>query len=291
METCVQFLACPVCGAELARAGNVLRCARSHAFDLSREGYVNLLLSHHRSGRIAGDAKPMLRARRRFLERGHYLPLSDALNERVHAHLDARPLAQGMRSILDVGCGEGYYMGRLKAHLERRLVSQRLCYFGMDLSKEAARLAAGKYDGIRFFVGDVNHRILLADRAVHVLLNVFAPRNPAEFERVAAPGALLLVVIPNPGHLAHLREALDLLEIEEHKRDHVVQQFAPHFTPAGEHVVAYGIELEGEDLHDLVAMTPNYWHSEPSTWEQVHGMGRMRVEVSFTVLEFLCGER
>jgi hypothetical protein len=34
-------------------------------------------------------------------------------------------------------------------------------------------------------------------------------------------------------------------------------------------------------------MTPNYWHSEPSTWERLQGMGGTRVAVSFTILEFL----
>ena len=63
---------CPVCGAALIRTDGSFRCRRSHTFDVAGEGYVNLLVRPKR--KILGDAKEMLRARRRFLSAGHWPP-------------------------------------------------------------------------------------------------------------------------------------------------------------------------------------------------------------------------
>jgi len=64
---CVQPLICPVCGASLAKANNTLKCPQSHSFDISREGYVNLLLTGQKKPKILGDTKDMVRARRNFI--------------------------------------------------------------------------------------------------------------------------------------------------------------------------------------------------------------------------------
>src|SRR5579859_299613 len=68
------ILTCPICRAPLSESGRTLRCPRGHAYDVTREGYVNLLARQR-----PGDTREMLTARRRFLERGHYGALSDAL--------------------------------------------------------------------------------------------------------------------------------------------------------------------------------------------------------------------
>jgi SAM-dependent methyltransferase len=282
-ESCVQFLICPVCGAHLAKVGGTLKCSRAHAFDIAREGYVNLLLAGRKRPKVLGDTKEMLRARRDFLDCGFYSPLSDAINERVYNHLvDVSSLV----CVADVGCGEGYYVGRLKHHLDSRLGRDDICYFGLDVSKEAARLAAKRYKDMRFVVASVTQKVLFADHVVRVLLNVFAPRNPVEFDRVIAEDGMLLVVIPGPGHLASLRLELDLLGIEADKRQRVVEQFSSAFRLAGERTIAYEVHLDGDELLNLIQMTPNYWHSSSETWDGVRAMGSVQTEASFTVLEF-----
>ncbi len=69
------MLRCPDCNATLELSGRSLICPKGHSFDLAREGYANLSRS-----RRTGDSKEMLHARRRFLEAGHYEPLSDLVN-------------------------------------------------------------------------------------------------------------------------------------------------------------------------------------------------------------------
>src|SRR5450755_2086683 len=98
----VSLLACPLCHSGLRQVDTALTCANKHTFDIAREGYVNLLLQKR-----SGDVKEMLRARRNFLERGFYQPLSAAVNELVCTYLQDM---QGPLHMLDAGCGEGYYL-------------------------------------------------------------------------------------------------------------------------------------------------------------------------------------
>jgi len=286
---CVQPLICPVCGASLAKANNTLKCPQSHSFDISREGYVNLLLTGQKKPKILGDTKDMVRARRNFLDQSFYSPLSDAINEYVYNHLvggsetndDPLPIC-----VAEVGCGEGYFIGRLKHRLDNRLEAGNICYFGMDISREAVRLAAKRYREIRFFVANVNKKILFSDHSIRVLLNIFAPRNAGEFDRVMTGDGMLLVAIPGPGHLANLRSDLGLLGIEPNKQGRVVEQFAGTFKLAEKRTMEYEMHLSGEELCDLVGMTPNYWHISEETWDGIKARKRVQTEASFTILTF-----
>ena len=327
METHASLLLCPVCGAGLSTAGKTLQCSKSHSFDIAREGYVNLLLRDRKSSRLLGDKREMLEARRRFLSRDFYRPLSDALNERIDHYLTRTSKPEEKFSpvcILEVGCGEGYYLGRLNGHLDRltgpgsreKIGASQLClaggadstrlawyacgsppifsqlpdqfrYFGMDISKEAVKLAAKQYKGIGFFAADVKRKILMADHSVRVLLNIFAPRDAAEFDRVVAKQGLLLMVIPSPRHLANLRSELGLLAIEANKRERVIENFGGAFKLVDERTIEYDMQLSSEELRDLITMTPNYWHGVPNQCGSAFaGKQRVKTTASFTILQF-----
>ena len=93
---------CPVCKAPLNREANTYRCSGNHCFDVSKYGYVNLLMSQQSSKKRHGDDSLMVVARRSFLQKGYYKPLRDALCECVKSNVS------GCSVIADIGCGEGY---------------------------------------------------------------------------------------------------------------------------------------------------------------------------------------
>ncbi len=257
-------LVCPICDAPLSRSGASLRDSAGHTFDLAREGYVNLQPSHHRSRGIDGDLPSMLQARRRFLEAGHYAPLLALLAEQVAGAIDARAArgATGPTSVLEVGCGEGYYLGGVQRFACERADCAHVRFLGSDIAKAAVKLAARAYPDATFFVADLNRRLYVEDASVTVLLDVFAPRNPEEFARVLEPGGRLLVVVPAPEHLASARERLGLLGIEPDKEGKVIERFSAGFELADRQRLAYPIFLGARDLDDLVAMGPNEFHRE-----------------------------
>jgi 23S rRNA (guanine745-N1)-methyltransferase len=233
---CLHLLRCPVCHTHLEREGAILRCTHSHSFDIAREGYVNLLRKKQ-----TGDTKEMVQARRSFLERGFYQPLADTLNMLVSTYLreQAAPI-----NVLDAGCGEGYYLGRLQQSLPQQ---DQICLLGLDVAKDAIRMAAKRYPAATFVVANLKECLVVADESIHVLLNIFAPRNPAEFARVMMRAGRLIVVIPGAEHMAQLRSTLPLLQIEENKQQHVVEQFAPYFTLLDALPVSYELALQGDE--------------------------------------------
>ena len=273
-------LTCPVCGQDLHQRAASLCCASGHAFDIAREGYVNLHVPQHRAKGIQGDPLAMVQARRRFLDAGHYLPLSEALIGCVNALVRERGGAFHAR-VIEVGCGEGYFISALAKRLDPR---KRAIFAGTDISKSAIRLAAKRHRDILFFVADVNRSIYLRTGSMSLLLDVFAPRNSREFARVLEPGGAALIVIPSDRHLVSLREALGLIGIESEKERRVVERFAGDFQLEDRQLVQFPLRLGGEAVKDLVDMGPNYWHHAPG--QPTTAGGQFETEASFVVLRF-----
>ena len=272
----MQLLVCPICNNPLEQNDTSLKCSNSHSFDISSEGYVNLLRK-----KLPGDAKEMLMARREFLEHGHYQPLSDLINDLVYTHM---PLSSSPPTILDAGCGEGYYIGRLQQSLLAHDYPAQC--IGLDISKDAVRMAAKRHKQVCFVVANIKERLVFVDAAMQVVLNIFAPRNPAEFARVLAPGALLLVIIPGSDHLHQLRSALHLLNIEEDKEQKVIAQFAPFFDFVTSSPLNYPLQLDHKEILQAVMMTPNYWHLSQEVRAMVEKMKSIETTVSFSGLVF-----
>lgn len=278
-----QYLVCPICATHFISTGRVLTCMNAHTFDMAKAGYVNFLQK-----KAAGDTKEMVLARHNFFAQGHYHPISNAVNEIVCSHLsdEARWQHRSPAVMLDAGCGEGYYLSRLQTHLAAWHV--QMLYLGFDVSKEAVRLAAKQCRDAFFVVANLKERLALVERSVHVILSIFAPRNPMEFARVMAPNGLLLVVIPAPTHLHQLRSVLHLIRIEEDKQHHVMTQFTAQglFRLETTTTVTYELHLRENDILRLVTMTPNYWHFTEKLYQAVSHLSEIRTEVACLCLTF-----
>ena len=189
-------------------------------------------------------------------------------------------------TMLDAGCGEGYYLGQLQCALEQQLPDAHIDYLGLDIAKEAMRMAAKRYKGVHFLVANLKERLVFANDALHILLNIFAPRNVEEFARILTLGGIALVVIPAPQHLRQLRETLSLLSIEEHKQEHVIEQFTSHFTYIGATSVHSTLRLNNQEILQAVMMTPNYWHLSGDVKSVMSAMNKIETEIAFTCLLF-----
>lgn len=278
-RSCCSLLLCPVCAASLSDQGRTFVCANRHSFDVAREGYVNLLA---RQG--LGDSKEMLLARRRFLGAGHYTPLSDAVNTLAAEHLQMQD-AQAPLAILDAGCGEGYYLQRIAESFQQLAVPES-CFIGLDSAREAIRLATRRDPALCWVVGDIWRRIPLVSSSCAVLLNIFAPRNIAEFARVVAPGGLALIVIPAEDHLSDLRSLITLVNIEFGKQERIIADLAGSFEPLVVRDLAYDLTLSGVEASDLVTMSPSSRHVTREDLESLQSRSEVRANVHLTILVF-----
>src|SRR5699024_6366723 len=92
---------------------------------------------------------------------------------------------------------------------------------GVDASKPAVRAAARAHPRAAAVLADAWGGLPLADASAHLIMSVFAPRNSAAYRRVLAPGGAVLVVAPQPGHLAELVEALGLVRVDDRKGERI----------------------------------------------------------------------
>ena len=226
----------------------------------------------------------MLLARRSFLARGHYRPLVNTIGALIIEHLAnmAGNFPADRCGILDVGCGEGYYLDDLRAYINHHNVT----YLGMDIAKDAVRLAAKRRHDLHVAVADINAPLPFADRSLSVLLNIFAPHHPREFARILAPAGTLVVVIPTPNHLSNLRAALPLLGIEEEKQRRTIARFSGFFETMAITTIEYEIDLSNAELLDLVHMTPSARHLAPAAIDTMGKMESVRTAVGFDTLTF-----
>ncbi|GAA0817040.1 putative RNA methyltransferase [Spirilliplanes yamanashiensis] len=241
LDTIVAALRCPVCRGTLDDHGGALRCAGGHSFDVARQGYVNLL-----TGRSphTGDTAEMIADRAAFLAAGHYDFVARALADAV---TDAD--ADGL--VLDAGTGTGHY---LAAVLDAAPAATGL---GLDVSKPALRRAARAHPRAGAACADLWAPLPVADGAAAVVLDVFAPRNAAEFRRVLRPGGVLLVVTPAADHLGELVAAHGLLTVEKDKPGRVRDSLGGRFTEAGRTTLRRTLTLSGAEVRTLIGMTPS----------------------------------
>ena len=68
---------CPVCGSFLQDDGISYRCDKNHTFDISKDGYVNLLLADQKSSKEPGDSREAVVSRRAFLDSDYFLKQID----------------------------------------------------------------------------------------------------------------------------------------------------------------------------------------------------------------------
>jgi len=251
LDEVIRYLACPYCGAGLARDRGSLRCGTGHAFDIARQGYVSLLPAGAKGG--GGDTVAMVRARGDFLAAGHFAGLAAGLAQAA-ADVAASPAVPGC--VLDVGAGTGYYLAAVLGRLPGR------AGLALDVSRPALRWAARVHPRIGAVACDAWLRLPVADSAAILALNVFAPRNGAELRRVLSPAGRLLVVTPERDHLLELTRPLGLLTVDRRKDERLSATLSPYFELAGrtEHRVA--ISLGHRAIGALAAMGPTAWHAD-----------------------------
>lgn len=271
----LRHLRCPVCHQPLAATeptggGAALRCPAGHSFDVARQGYVNLA-----AGRVThpGDTAAMVAARDEFLAAGHYALIPAALTELAGRLLgtDAPPYP-GL--VVDAGAGTGRH---LAAVLDARPADVGLA---LDVSKPALRRAARAHPRAGAALCDTWRRLPLADGTARLLLNVFAPRNAAEFRRVLRPDGVLLVVTPTAEHLGELVTRLDLLRVDPAKERRIASGLSDHFEPVEATVRRATLRLRRAEVRTLVGMGPSAWHTDPDRLDE--RLGRLPEPVSVT---------
>jgi 23S rRNA (guanine745-N1)-methyltransferase len=250
IEHVIDLLVCPYCGGQLSLDEQHVGCPSGHAFDLARQGYLNL---YARAAPKNADTVAMIAARARFLEAGHYAEIDRALVEAGMIEAAGRGAPAGAR-VLDCGAGTGHYLARV---LDSLPASRGIA---LDVSVAAARRAVRAHEHLGAVVADAWRRLPVRTAALDVVLSIFAPRNPPEFARVLAPGGVLVSVHPTQRHLAELRERLPMIKVEADKTERLAATLGEYFARQQRGRVEFTARWRAETVRDVVAMGPNAFH-------------------------------
>jgi 23S rRNA (guanine745-N1)-methyltransferase len=248
----VQHLRCPVCGDPLNAGDRALHCPDRHSFDLARQGYVDLT-----AGRVthAGDSTEMISARAALLGAGHFRVLEQGLTGAAGDH------PPGL--VVDIGAGTGHYLAAVLDAFPDDLG------LAVDVSKPALRRAAKAHQRLAAVRADAWRRLPVADGAASAVLNVFAPRDGAEFRRIMRPDGLLVVATPAADHLGELVSALDLVRVDPDKAGRLAATLTPWFVPAGGERHRWRLRLTAQEVRTVVAMGPSARHTDPARLETI----------------------
>lgn len=253
LSSLASWLRCPVCEEELSPVDRLtLGCANGHRHDVNKRGYVSLLGG---GSKVVGDSAEMLDARDAVLESGLYSPIADAVAALAAAIDREGPVA----AALDAGAGTGYYLRAVLAALpDARGLAMDLSAAAVARAVRSTGTEQGRIDGV---VADTWRPLPVRSDRCDLLLDVFAPRNLPEFQRVLQPGGSLVVVVPRADHLAELRAVGTMLDVPGDKAEELIAAAAPLYALQTREHVAADLRLTPDLREALIAMGPSAHHA------------------------------
>lgn len=249
--------ACPICQEKLTLVENSLKCNNRHSFDLAKFGYVNLAPQIKQS---ANYDKENFQNRQQILEAGFYQAILEGVSDLLAS-------SKTTTTILDIGCGEGFYSRKLQeSHSEKT-------FYAFDISKDSVQIAAKSEPNwaVNWFVGDLA-RLPIKDASMDILLDIFSPANYGEFRRVLSKDGILIKVIPTENHLKEIRQRVqDQLTNKDYSNQDIKEHFQEHFTILSSQITSLTKHITAEQLQALLSMTPLLFHVDQSKidWSQL----------------------
>ena len=249
--------ACPICQENLTLVESSLKCNNRHSFDLAKFGYVNLAPQIKQS---ANYDKKNFQNRQQILEAGFYQAILEVVSDLLSNSKNAK-------TILDIGCGEGFYSRKLQERHPDKT------FYAFDISKDSVQIAAKSEPNwaVNWFVGDLA-RLPIKDASMDILLDIFSPANYGEFHRVLSKDGILIKVIPTKNHLKEIRQKVqDQLTKKDYSNQDIKEHFQGHFTILSNQTASLTKTITPDQLQALLSMTPLLFHIDQSKidWSQL----------------------
>lgn len=241
---------------------NRLVCKNGHSYDIAKRGYVNLMPSMQKQ---SGDDKNMVKARTMFLSQGYYELLRVTLTHIIEK--------LSICSLVDAGCGEGYYTNELKRKCPQMEI------VGLDVSKSAIDEACKARVGIQYAVCSVFH-MPLQDKSVQAVLSVFAPFDEKEIYRVLQDDGYFVKVSPGKRHLMGLKSVLYDHVYENEDRFKQIEGFTLYERKEVKDILHIN---DAQYIWALFQMTPYYWKTSKQGSDQLKDISSLETEVEFYI--------
>lgn len=267
---------CPVCNKGLHKDNNTYKCELNHSYDISKHGYINLLLANQIHSLFPGDRPEMILARKRFLHENYYHVLREKLVEVIKNYLSE------VTVFCDLACGEGYYTNYIHQEISN---NHSFITYGIDLSKqgiieaskEAKRL---KLNNVFYSIGNLMYLPFL-DNSFDIMLNCFAPLVSDEFSRVLKENGIYIRVLPGKNHLYELKKVLyeNVLFNEPKEKD------ITNFSLIEQISIEKKVLLKNNQMiQDLFMMTPYYYKTSTEAIKNLNALNELETTIAFEIL-------
>lgn len=242
---------CPICSEKMfMNSFGSLTCNYRHSFDLSRKGYLNLLIGSN----TPTYSKKLFEARHLLHEFGFYDLLTVELTRIIAEYKKLRDFAE--INILDAGCGEGSHIVSI---LKKITGNQNNNYVGVDISKDSINIAARNNKDIIWCVADLA-RLPFQNKSFDVVLNILSPANYTEFERMLNDKGIVIKVIPGSRYLIELREIIYKgRDISDYSNSKLINYFENKLDIKDIQNINYRFDVNKELLPHFIKMTPLTW--------------------------------
>jgi len=274
----IEIFKCPICSNKMEIYNmKSLICSRNHCFDLSKNGYLNFLLSSNR----AEYDKLMFKSRNIMCKNGFFEPLVELISEIIVKQIGSNVFNKVI--ILDVGCGEGSHLNQIIGKLQKK-TGINFEGVGIDISKEGIQVASKAYPDHVWCVGDLA-RSPFMDKKFDVILNILSPSNYSEFNRIISNNGILIKVVPGNNYLKELRKLFYYKTSKEsYSNEKVLNHFNNSFPLIDKEQLQYTVALDRADLENLIKMTPLSWSATQEKVESVLSIGIDKITVEFTII-------
>lgn len=258
------MLICPICKKYIKLRDKSYYCDNNHCFDISKKGYINLLMSQASHSKVHGDDKLMTIGRRDFLNKGYY----EKLLERISFY------AKNSKYFVDVGCGEGYYT----CGIFDRIMPKEI--IGVDISKDIISSACTRAKGkdITFVVASCS-KIPVADNSTDCIISVFAPIDDNEFCRILSDDGIIIRVTPGINHLIELKKAV-------YDNPLVNQPVDLHINGLkiiSDESIDYSFIADNSDIKNLFMMTPYYYKTSKQDKQKLDNIEKLSITAQFKI--------
>ena len=218
------------------------------------------------SSKTHGDDKLMTVARKNFLNSGHYKKLLDFIALKCY----------NRHSIVDIGCGEGYYTCGIASEIE----SSTYKVVGLDISKDIISAAATRTKDPNVIFAVANCSALpIEDSMADCIVSVFAPLSSSECARILKDDGIIIRVTPGVEHLIELKRAVYDVPQYNTKLDLSLDGF----RSISEETLKYKFEVSNSQLMDLFTMTPYYYKTSPKDIKKLESISILEITAEFNI--------
>jgi 23S rRNA (guanine745-N1)-methyltransferase len=232
-------------------------------------------LAQHKKSKNPGDNDEMIKSRQAFLNQGYYASLSSQITQLI-----ASSNKGFNQNILDVGCGEGYYMNEIKkASLKKE---ENLSLYGIDISKTAVKLAGKRKMNALLSVSSA-YDLPFHDKSFDTIVSVFSPVSASEIDRLLkSEKSQIIMVGPAEEHLKGLTTHI-YDEVVPHKGNYSVLDNEKDFVLKKQIEIKDEISVKKEDILDLLRMTPYYWQTTIEIKEKILALDELKTTIHFYI--------